>query len=142
MPTRFKNPTTGLDGPVSGSLQIITIPLAAALATNTSYIRQTHFPPGVGFEVTDVRVWCGTVGGDPEFSIGTAAAGEQIVAKMNLATGNNVPTIVDGTVAAGGIIDVRIVNDSGDSVALGAQPPATINIFGYITSPPTSMGVR
>ena len=140
--TRFYDRESGQDGPVSGALQMINLSLATAAATNTTYIRQVHFPPGVGFEITDIRVWAGTVTSDPAISVGTAAAGTQIVAAANLATGNQVLTIKDGTVAAGGLIDVRVVNDTGDAIALGAQPPLTVNIFGYITSPPTSVPER
>jgi hypothetical protein len=127
---------------VSGAIQMVNLSLATAVLTNTTTIRQVHLPAGMGFEVTDIEVWCGTVTSDPQISVGTTAAGTQIVAAVNLTTGANILTIKDGLVAAGGVIDVRIVADTGDAIAAGAQPPPSINIVGYVTLPPTSIPAR
>lgn len=136
--TRFYNRDSNQDGPVSGALQIITMGLHTAVLTNTTTIRQIHLPAGMGFEVTDIELFCGTVTSDPAITVGTTAAGTQLVAAANLATGANVLTIKDGTVAAGGLIDIRIVTDTGDAIAL----PVSINVIGHVTSPPTSVAYR
>ncbi|RLC08528.1 MAG: hypothetical protein DRI57_23810 [Deltaproteobacteria bacterium] len=132
--TRFYDPSSDEDGPVSGALCVIPLNFETAAGTNEAYYQQVHFPAGMGFRVTDVEVFCGTVTSDPSLTVGTAAAGAQIVAATNLATGANAPAIVSGVVAAGGLIDARITTDSTDEIAL----PISVNIAGFYTSPPTS----
>jgi len=136
--TRFYDRISGQDGPVSGALQLIPVSFDTAMVTNVTQYRQFHFPAGMGFEITDIEIFCGTVTSDPSVSVGSTAAGTQVVAAANLATGANVLTIKEGTIAAGGLIDIRIVTDNGDAIAL----PVSINVVGYNTSPPTSVPSR
>lgn len=135
MLTRFYDRVTGGDGPVSGAIMVIPVLFDTALVTNSTFTRQIHLPAGMSFKVTDVRVFCGTVTSDPAITIGTSAAGTQIVASANLATGAQSLTVKSYTPAATGMIDVRIVTDTGDAIAL----PVSINVVGHVLSPPTSM---
>lgn len=133
MLTRFYDAVAGTDGPVSGGIQ--TIPLyIQAIATNSSEVRQVNFPAGMGFEVTDIMVYSGTVASDPAITVGTTVAGTQIVASANITTAVGAMTIKDGTVAAGGRISVTVTTDAGDTIQ-----DCAITIVGYPTSPPTSI---
>lgn len=138
MLTRFYDREQNGDGPVSGAIQLIALPLQTAVATGTTRVQRFDLPAGMAFKVTDVNVFCGTVASDPAITVGTTAAGTQIVASANLATGANALTIKDGSVAAGGFVDVRIVADANDTIAL----PVSINVVGHVFSPPTSVPVR
>jgi hypothetical protein len=132
--TRFKQRDGG-DGPVSGAIQLINIQLDTALATNTTVFRQAHFPAGMGFIVTDVEIFAGTVVAAVNVTVGDTAAGTQIVASEALATGSSELTIKDGTVDAGGLVDVRITSNTTGTMAL----PVSINVIGHVASPPTSV---
>ncbi len=136
--TRFYDRISGQDGPVSGALQILPVSLSIAVVTNITTIRQFHLPAGMGFEVTDIEVFVGTITSDPVITVGDTAAGTQLVASVALSTGANVLTVKDGTIDAGGLIDIRIVTDTGDAIAL----PVSISVVGHNTSPPTSVPVR
>lgn len=132
--TRFKQRDGG-DGPVSGAIQVIDMSFEVAAATNATIFKQLHLPAGMGFVITDIEIFCGTVTSDPEITVGDTAAGTQVVAGANLATGANVLTIKDGAIDAGGLIDVRIDADTGDAIAL----PIAVTIVGHVGSPPTSV---
>lgn len=132
--TRFYDPGSGLDGPVSGALAIIPVNFETALTTNAAFYQQVHLPAGMAFEVTDVVAFCGAVTDAPSLTVGTAAAGAQVVAATTLVTGSNVATIVDGTVTAAGMLDVRITNNTTAAIAL----PISVTLVGHVSAPPTS----
>lgn len=133
--TRFFDRFDNQDGPVSGAIQLFNIQLDTALVTNTTVFRQAHFPAGMGFEVTDVEIFAGTVVAGVAVTVGDTAAGTQIVASEALATGSTELTIKDGTVDAGGLVDVRITSNTTGTMAL----PVSINVVGHVASPPTSL---
>lgn len=133
--TRFFDRQSGRNGPVIGALQVITMNLDTAVVTNITTTREVHLPAGMAIKVTDVQVWCGTVTSDPSITIGTVAAGTQIVAAADLATGTQGLTIKTYTEAATGVISMTITTDTGDAIAL----PVSINIIGHVSHPPTSV---
>ena len=133
--SRFFDSQSGRNGPVIGALQVITLNLESAVVTNVDITQEVHLPAGMAFKVTDVQVWCGTVTSDPEITIGTVAAGTQIVAAANLATGTQALTVKTYTEAATGVISVLIDTDTGDAIAL----PVSVNIIGFVSHPPTSV---
>lgn len=134
--TRFYHRDADGDGPVSGSIQVISVGFDD-VANNEIVHRQVKFPAGMGFEITDINVVSGTVTSDPSLTIGSTAAGTQIVAAANVTTNLGSLTIKEGTIAAGGLIDVRVTADAGD-----AADNISVTIAGYVTSPPTTIAYR
>lgn len=128
---------TRFSGPAVGAYVTLHSMLPPIVNSETDYF-QYHFPVGSSFEVTDVKVFCGTVTSDPLVTVGDTATGTQIVASVALATGANALTIKDGTIDAAGLVEVRIVADSGDAIAA----PVAITVGGYYTSVPTSVAGR
>lgn len=142
--TRFYDRQSGGDGPVSGSLQVINLGLDTALSTDTTVVKAISLPVGMAFEITDIEVLCGTTTAAatgvvaPAINVGATAAGTQIVNTVALETGANTLTIKDGSIAAGSQAYVRIVSATNSSVAA----PLSVNVVGYVFSPPTSIPVR
>ena len=134
--TRFYDRVSGGDGPVSGALQAISVGFDDVANSETVH-RQIKFPAGMGFEITDISVISGSVTSDPALTIGSTAAGTEVVAAVNVTTNLGALTIKEGTIAASGLIDVRVVADSGD-----AADNISVTIVGYVTSPPTTVGTR
>lgn len=134
--TRFYDRVSGRDGPVSGALQVITVGFDDVAANETVH-RRINFPAGMGFYVTGITVWSGTVTSDPSLTVGTTAGGAQIVAAVNVVTNLGAATLVSNQVAAGGFIDVRVVADAGD-----AAENISVTIIGYPSSPPTALNYR
>jgi len=134
--TRFYDRVSGVDGPVSGALQVISVGFDDVANSETVH-RQVKFPAGMAFEITDIVVVSGTVTSDPALTIGSTAAGTQIVAAVNVATNLGALTIKEGTIAAGGLIDVRVVADGGD-----AADNISVTITGFVTAPPTTVSGR
>lgn len=132
--TNFKQ-RDGSSGPVIGALQIINLQLHTALVTNTTDFMQVHLPAGMGFEITDVTVFASTITAEVALTVGDTAAGTQVVASALNATGATVHTVKDGTIDAGGLIDVRFISDTTGLMAL----PVSINITGHVIYPPTSV---
>jgi hypothetical protein len=134
--TRFYNRDTDQDGPVSGAIQVISVGFDDVANSETVH-RQVKFPAGMGFEITDISVVSGSVTSDPALTIGSTAAGTQIVAAVNVTTNLGALTIKEGTIAAGGVIDVRVVADAGD-----AADNISVTIAGHVASPPTTLAYR
>ena len=132
--TNFKQ-RDGNSGPVIGALQVVNIQLDTALVTNTTVFRQIHLPAGMSFEVTDVKIFAGTVVAGVAVTVGDTAAGTQVVASAALSTGATALTIKDGTIDAAGLVDVRITSNTTGTMAL----PVSINVVGQPIVPPTSV---
>lgn len=131
--TRFKNARAAEDGPVSGALQCIPITFDD-VANNETVSHRVVMPAGAAFKVTDVTVGADSVTSDPSLTIGTSAAGTQIVAAVNVTTNLGAATVKSYTPAAAGMIDVVLVADAGD-----AAESVYINLWGYLIAPPTSV---
>lgn len=134
--TRFYDRESNQDGPVSGAIQVISVGFDDVAASETVH-RQVVFPAGMAFEITNVQIVSGTVTSDPQLTIGSSAAGTQVVAALTLTAGYGAATIKEGTIAAGGLIDVRLVADSGDAVE-----NVSVAISGYVTAPPSVIPER
>ena len=135
--TRFKDARADKDGPVSGA--IIVIPLAfAAMLTNLTQSFSYAPPAGMQLDIVSINVQSGAVTSDPALTIGTAKAGAEIVAAVNLTTNLGNLTLVSSVIPAGSVLDVRIVTDTGDSFVDGAS----VTITGYVSKPPTSLLIR
>jgi hypothetical protein len=123
--TRFKDARTGVDGPVSGAIIPITASREATASGDEFVIT---LPAGCGFRVTDVTMGADGVAGN--IQAGTTAGGTQILgattAAVDLAESLSSP--VD--VSAGGQIFVQFS---------GVCAEVTVAIWGYFTSPPTSV---
>jgi hypothetical protein len=131
--TRFKDARKGEDGPVSGAILCIPV-LFDDVANDETVSQRIEMPSGAAFEITDIKLSADSVTSDPSLTIGDTAAGTQIVAAVNIATNTGALTIKDGTIDAGGFIDVVLVADAGD-----AAESVSISIWGYLTKPPTSV---
>jgi len=134
--TRFYDRQSGRDGPVSGALQIISVGFDDVANSETVY-RNVKLPAGMTFQIVSISAYSGTVTSDPALTIGTAAAGTQIVAAVNLATDTGALTLKSNAVTAGDRLDVRVVADSGDAIE-----NLSVTIVGYVSAPPTSEALR
>jgi len=134
--TRHYDPVNGVDGPVSGALQIISVGFDD-VANNETVSRRVDLPAGVGFEITDIKVTADSVTSDPSLTIGSTDAGTEVVAAVNVTTNLGALTIKEGTIAATGLIDIVMVADAGD-----AAESVSITIVGHMTSPPSSIDPR
>jgi len=133
--TRYKG-RDGVTGPVIGALQCIPIQFDD-VANGETASQRIELPAGAAFEVTDIKVSADSVTSDPALTIGTSAAGTQVVAAVNVTTDLGALTIKDGTVAAGGFLDVVLVADAGD-----AAESVSVSVWGHIASEPTSVAKR
>jgi hypothetical protein len=131
--TRFKDGRKNEDGPVSGALQCIPITFDDVAASETVSHRVV-MPSGSRFRVTNVTAGADAITGDPQLSIGTTAAGTEIVNAVSLTTNLGAATVRAYTPAATGMIDVVLVADADD-----AAESAYINLWGYLIAPPTSV---
>lgn len=134
--SRFYSRESGRDGPVSGALQVISVGFDD-IANNETVHRQIKLPAGMAFYIVDIQVYSGTVTSDPSITVGTAAAGTQIVAAVNAATALGALTLKSNAVTAGDRLDVRVVADAGD-----AAENLSVTISGYVSAPPDSELLR
>lgn len=133
--TRFYDPDTNRDGPVSGALIIIPCQFTT-VGTNT-YAHQTALPAGMKLRLIAADVYCVAVTNDPRVTIGTSAAGTQIVANVSVTTNLGALTLKAYDVTSGDRLDVRITAASDD-----AAEGISVTLYGYISAPPTSELLR
>lgn len=129
--TRFKQ-RDGTDGPVSGALQIVHVPVSIAASAGT-LTQQIDLPAGATFKVTDAMFSARTVTGTVGLTIGDTAAGTQIVASVTVTTNLGALTIKDGVVGAAGFISIVYAATASGVVDGG------LTLFGHVTAPPTSV---
>lgn len=135
--TRFKDARANKDGPVSGAIVIIPIAFGAML-TNVTEAYSWSPPTGMSIEIVAINVQAQAVTSDPALTIGTAKAGAEIVAAVNVTTNLGDLTLVSTAVTSGDVLDVRIVTDTGDALPGGAA----VTIVAYVSAPPTSLLIR
>ena len=131
--TRFKDARKNEDGPVSGAIMCFPVSFDD-VANSETVSHRVELPAGARFEITDIKVSADAVTSDPALTIGDTAGGTEIVAAVNVTTNLGALTIKDGTVDAGGFIDVVLTADAGD-----AAESVSVSIWGYLTAPPTSV---
>ena len=136
--TRFYDRISGQDGPVSGAIQILNFVFDTAPTKNDVLSKQVQLPTGMAFEIVDVSSFSGAVTGDPKLTVGSSAAGGEVVASLTMVAGAVQHTVVEGTIGAAGLIDVTITCDANDSIAL----PVCVTLVGHVAAPPTSVNVR
>ena len=134
--TRFYDRVSGVDGPVSGAIQLIHIPIEI-LGTATTFIHRVNLPAGMSFEITDAEFSAAGVTATPDLTIGDTAAGTQVVASVTCATNLGALTIKDGTIDAGGLISIVVAATASDVVTQG-----NLTLAGYVTAPPTTVANR
>lgn len=132
--TRFSDRESGKDGPVSGALQIIHIPVAADGANSTYRV---NLPAGMSFEITDAEFTADTISSGVNITIGDTAAGTQVVASVTVATDTGALTIKDGTIDAGGFADIVFAVTGSETITGG-----DLTLVGYVSAPPTSVPSR
>lgn len=133
--TRFYNRDTDQDGPVSGALQMLRIPVPSV--TNTSVVYQANLPAGMEFEVTDIMFTASATGATPSLEVGTTSSGTQVVAAVTATTDLGALTIKDGTVDAGGDLFFTVICTASDTVTNGQ-----FTVVGHVAAPPTSVAYR
>jgi hypothetical protein len=134
--TRFYHRDSGQDGPVSGALQVMPIPVNIAASAGT--LTQTiDLPAGMAFEITDVVFTADGITATPEITIGDTAAGTQVVASVSATTNLGALTVKDGTIDAGGLISIVFAATASDVVSGGM-----LTIVGHVAAPPTSVAYR
>lgn len=133
--TRFYDRASGRDGPVSGAIQVIHVPIAVIGAA--TLIHRVNMPAGMSFEITDAEFSADGISATPDLTLGDTAAGTQVAASVALTTDLGAVTIKDGTIDAGGFLDITVVATASDTVTLG-----NLTIVGYVSAPPTSIPIR
>ena len=152
--TRLKNARASYgsgDGPVSGAIQFINIPVGTA-AVSTAYAAKHTLPIGMKFRITHIYAYVsaclsngeGTTG--PLIKIGTGSDDDAFVASTKLypadvalgactlltTSGHGGNTLVGQDLAATDIV-VTITNN-----ATSTYTNARVEILGHIIQPPTS----
>jgi len=130
--TRFYDSQSGKDGPVSGA--IVVIPVTWAFVGTNTYAWSWAPPAGMSLEIVEIQARAVAVTSDPSLTIGTTAAGTQIVAAVDLTTNLGALTLKATSITSSNRLDVRLTADSGD----GAEG-VSVTITGYISAPPTSL---
>jgi len=133
---RHKN-RTGKDSPVSGAIVVLPIQFDdVAVSETVAY--QWVPPAGMNFEIVSIDARCLSVAGDPSISVGITAAGQEIVAAVDLTTGLGSLTMLSSTVTPSNTLDVRIVCDGTSDAA----ESVSITIVGYCSVPPDKVFLR
>jgi len=129
--TRFRQ-RDGKDGPVSGALQVMPIPISFAAGAGT-YTQQVSLPDGMTFEITDAEFHGQTVTAVIGLTIGDTAAGTEVVASVTVTTNLGALTIKDGAIAEDGLISIVYA-----ATASGAVD-GVLTLTGYASAPPLSV---
>lgn len=136
--SRFYSRTTDKAGPVIGSFFPLVLCFNDDGATGTDTFQHTvDLPPGMRFEIESIDVQANNITVTPSLTIGTAKAGAEIVAAVNVTAALGPLTLVATSIAAGGLISAQIVNAAADGFSA-----ITVSIFGYVTEEPTSLAKR
>jgi hypothetical protein len=133
--------TVEFDGAFSGALQVIPIQFSNG-ATGITYSHAIDLPAGMKLRIVAIDVQALGISNDPALTVGSAKAGTQIVATVDLTTNLGSLTLKDVTdsiytTAAGGIVEVQIINDADAAFA-----SCSVNIYAYVSAPPTSLTAR
>lgn len=126
----------GTDASRSGAIHLITAQFDDVAASETVAF-QTKLPAGMKLELIAADARATAVTSDPSLTIGTAAAGAEIVAAVNLTTDLGALTLVATSVTSGDLLDIRLVADAGD-----AAESVSITLYGFITAPADSQAIR
>lgn len=132
---RNKN-RTGKDNPVSGAIQVIPIQFDDVAASEV-VAYQWSPPAGMNFEIISIDARATAKTSDPSITVGSTAAGAEIVAAVNLTTTLGSLTLLTQTLTPTSVLDVRVTADSGD-----AAESVSITIVGYCTVPPDATFFR
>lgn len=127
--------------PYAGAIACIVIQIDAAnlAVTNKNLDRKITLPAGMVFKLNSIQVAAlGTITSDPALTMGTSAAGTQIVASVNITS--NLGALTLKATELSGSVYMRIANDTGDSIS--ADGAVTINLVGHWQAPPTAMYMR
>lgn len=136
--TRFKDARAGYDGPVSGSLQVLTAQFDTVTGTTTPRV-DIDLPPGTRFRVVNATFRAQTVTSSPDITIGTIAAGSALVAATVAATRLGALTLkaAGQNYAADDVIRVTITAGAGEAMTKGV-----VTLVGHVSQPPLSVSVR
>lgn len=133
---RFKDARAGKDGPVSGAIIVIPVQFDDVAANET--VHWSWSPPaGMELTIVAINVQANAVTSDPSLTVGTAKAGAEIVAAVNVTTNLGELTLVASVVTSGDVLDVRVIADAGD-----AAESVSATITAYVSAPPTSLLIR
>lgn len=127
---------TGKDAPHSGGIAPMTVQFALVTASETKYWQWSP-PAGMNYEIIAAYAQASTVSSDPSLTIGSSAAGTQIVDAVNLTTALGDLTIRSSTITPGDTLDIRIASDANDKAV-----NASVTIVGYCSVPPTAAHFR
>ena len=131
--TRFYNRQTDMDGPVSGALQVIYVPMPSITGAQTPEFA-IQMPTGMKFNVTDAYFTAAATGATPTIAIGDTASATAVVDTVTCTTDLGALTIVDGLITAGDKILVTITSTASDTITEG-----NLTIVGHIAKAPTSV---
>jgi len=133
--TRHYDRQSGKDGPVSGALFVA--PINFTEGVTGTYAHSVQLPAGMNLELVSVNVQASGIANTPSLTVGTAKAGAEIVAAVNVTTNLGDATLVSSSVTSGDVLDVRVVNAAGDTF-----DSVSVNLIGYVSAPPTSVKYR
>lgn len=126
----------GKSNPIEGSMVVLPVQFDDIVANETAAYQWSP-PAGTKLEIIGIDARCTSHAGDAQISVGSAAAGTQIVAAVTLATTLGALTLVATEITASNVLDVRLVADAND-----AAQSVSITVFGYISNMPDSLAVR
>lgn len=131
--TRFYNRQTGMDGPASGALQIVYVPMPSITGAQTPEFR-VSMPAGMKFNVTDAYFTAAATGATPTIAIGNTSDATAVVNTVTCTTNLGALTIKTGLVPVGDEILVTITSTGSDTITEG-----NLTIVGHIAKAPTSV---
>jgi len=133
---RHKN-RTGKDNPVSGALTVLPVAIGNIGSSETAAFQWTP-PAGMNFEIVAIEARCTAHNTTPiPITIGTAAAGAEIVAATNLTTTLGPLTLVSTAVTPSNTLDIRLV-----APANATAEDVSVTVVGYTSVPPDIMFLR
>jgi hypothetical protein len=132
---RHKN-RTGKDNPVSGAIMAFPIQFDDVAAGET-VAYQWSPPAGMNVEIISADARCTAHTGTALLTVGTSAAGTQLVAPVTLTTTLGALTLKANSITPGSTLDVRIVAGGGEAVE-----SASVTLVAYCSVPPDAAFLR
>lgn len=138
--TRFKDERKGYDGPVSGALVTIVVPMSPGVAGGTTDKYKIDLPPGMRFRVTDASFRASSVAGTPVIALGTVANAQAIVANTNVTTNLGTLTVIAASqhLVRDAMLIASLTVNAGTNTCRGG----VLTIVGHVSTPPDSVLIR
>lgn len=136
--TRFFDRASNKCGPVIGSFYPMVLCFNSDGAAGADTFQHTvDLPAGMRYEIVSIDVQANNITVTPSLTIGTAKAGAEIVAAVDVTAALGPLTLVSTSIPAGGLLSAQIVDSASDGFSA-----ITVSVFGYVSEEPTSVKKR